>query len=604
MYDAASRLTGQQYQDGTRATFAYDANTRRTVLSDWTGLYTSSYDRGGRLSSVVNPAGIVITYNYDTVGRRATMLQPTGTFTYVYDPAGRMSILTNPEGQTTTWSYDPASRVTQQLLANGVTVSNTYDKADRLLFLANVGPGATTLSSFAYTYNPMGNRTQVVEFDGSVVTWSYDPTHQLTNEQRSGTTAYNITYVYDGIGNRTLMVNNGTPTTYSYNVANELLTSQTGGGTTTYTFDGDGNLLTTAAPAGQLTTNTWDGENRLTAVSLPTVVDTFTYNADGQRVRQQGPIGTTNQIWDDQNVLLETSGSNIIQAVYSLEPRLYGNLISLLRGATDSFYLFDAHGSTRQLTRIAGSVSDTYIYDSFGNLLFQNGSTTNSFQYIGRLGYYFDLDTSLFYIRARYLSASAGLFLGLDPEYIVPDRLYCDNDPVNLQDASGRDAYPGPIVIELDWGALCGPVPPKTGPKPGTYCGWIQWACTGCCTTSQIASAKACCATEDMKLYNCKPNWYGPGAFIECIEDFDCVEHFVRCNEKWGDGGPGSIEVVGDPPRRRRRRSPHGWGQCGVCLSKCLIDEKWPDSPDCDYERFPRPPAPPWRRPGPFRPRR
>ena len=37
VYDAASRLTGQQYQDGTRATFTYDANSRRTVLSDWTG---------------------------------------------------------------------------------------------------------------------------------------------------------------------------------------------------------------------------------------------------------------------------------------------------------------------------------------------------------------------------------------------------------------------------------------------------------------------------------------------------------------------------------------------------------------------------------------
>ncbi len=32
-YDAASRLTGQQYQDGTRATMTYDANSRRTVLT-------------------------------------------------------------------------------------------------------------------------------------------------------------------------------------------------------------------------------------------------------------------------------------------------------------------------------------------------------------------------------------------------------------------------------------------------------------------------------------------------------------------------------------------------------------------------------------------
>jgi hypothetical protein len=35
----------------------YHANSQRTVLSDWTGLYTSAYDPVGRLSNVVNPAG-------------------------------------------------------------------------------------------------------------------------------------------------------------------------------------------------------------------------------------------------------------------------------------------------------------------------------------------------------------------------------------------------------------------------------------------------------------------------------------------------------------------------------------------------------------------
>ena len=60
------------------------------------------------------------------------------------------------------------------------------------------------------------------------------------------------------------MVNSGSPTTYAYNAADELTTSQAGAGVTTYTFDGDGNLLTTLAPGNQLTTNTWDGENRLT----------------------------------------------------------------------------------------------------------------------------------------------------------------------------------------------------------------------------------------------------------------------------------------------------------------------------------------------------
>jgi RHS repeat-associated protein len=415
VYDADSRLTGQQYQDGTRVTMSYDANSRRTVLNDWTGLYTSTYDPDGRLSSVVNPAAIAITYNYDAVGQRATTAQPTGTFTYVYDPAGRISNLTNPEGQVTSWSYDNASRVTGQLLANGVRVSNTYDNADRLLLLANLGTGGTTLSSFNYTYNPVSNRTQVVEVDGSVVTWSYDPTYQLTNEQRSGANAYNITYAYDAVGNRTLSIGNGTPTTYAFNSANELATSQASAGFTTYTFDGNGNLLAMVAPGNQLTTNIWDGENRLTRAALPTgIVDSFTYDADGQRVQKQDSTGTTNCVWDRQNILLETNAMNLPEAVYTVEPSLFGNLISQSRAGVDSFALFDALASTRQLANSVGSITDAYIYDAFGMSVSATGTTTNPFRFVGRKGYYFDLDVGEYLLRGRVYNPGTGRFLSRD----------------------------------------------------------------------------------------------------------------------------------------------------------------------------------------------
>ena len=305
----------------------------------------------GRLSSAVNPAGIALTYGYDAVWQRAWMAQPTGRFTYAFDPVGRIATLVNPESQTTSWSYDAASRVTQSLLANAVVVSNTYDAGNRLLLLANLSSSGTTLSSFNYTYNPVGNRTQVVEATGDVLTWSYDPTYQLTNERRSGANAYNITYAYDGVGNRTLLLNGGAATTSTYNAANELMTSQASAGVTSFAYDGNGNLLTTQAPGNQWTTNSWDGENRLTRVALPSeIVDSSTYNGDGQRVQKQDSTGTTNHVWDGENILLETNASNIIQVVYTLEPVIYGNLISQSRSGVESFYLFDALGSARQLT--------------------------------------------------------------------------------------------------------------------------------------------------------------------------------------------------------------------------------------------------------------
>ena len=103
-------------------------------------------------------------------------------------------------------------------------------------------------------------------------------------------------------------------------------------------------------------------------------MNTFTYNGDGQRVQKQDSTGTTRHVWDGQNILLETDGSNIIQVVYTLEPAVYGNLISQRRSGTTSFYLFDGLGSTTQLANSTGSVTDSYLYDSFGDILLK-GST-------------------------------------------------------------------------------------------------------------------------------------------------------------------------------------------------------------------------------------
>jgi RHS repeat-associated protein len=418
-YDAASRLVGQQYQDGTRLTNTYDANSQRTVLSDWTGAYSSSFDPVGRLGSVVNPAGIAITYGYDAASQRAWMNQPTGLFTYSHDPAGRMANLVNPEGQTTSWQYDAASRVTATVMANGTLASNTYDSADQLLLLANLKSGGTTLSSFHYTYNPVGNRTQVVEANGDVLSLSYDSTYQLTNEMRSGANAYNISYTYDPVGSRTLLLNSGAPTTSTYNAGNELVTSQNSAGVTTSTYDGGGNLLTSMAPGNQWTTNTWDGENRLTRVALPSgIVNSFIYNGDSQRIQKQDSTGTTNHVWDSQNILLETNANNVIQVVYALEPMEFGNLLSQTRNGIVSFYLFDPQGSTRQLAEVSGTVTDDYLYDSWGNVLIADGGTTNPFRYIGREGYYLDLDSQTYCIRRRYYLPLIARFASVDP--IIP----------------------------------------------------------------------------------------------------------------------------------------------------------------------------------------
>jgi RHS repeat-associated protein len=253
---------------------------------------------------------------------------------------------------------------------------------------------------------------------------------------------------YDPVGNRTVLTNSGALTTNTYNAGNELVTSQASAGVTTSTYDGDGNLLTSLAPGNQLTTNTWDGENRLTRTALPSgIVDSFTYNGDGLRIQKIDSTGTTKHVWDGQNILLETNAGNIIQVVYTLEPVYYGNLISQSRSGTDSFHQFDALGSVRQLANSVGTVTDEYLYDSFGNIIpgGRSGTTTNPFQYIGKLGYYADTELGTYYLRARDYGPSTGRFPSRDPLLYVRGQslatlqpyLYVNNSPVNSTDPSG-----------------------------------------------------------------------------------------------------------------------------------------------------------------------
>src|SRR5258708_21051082 len=102
---------------------------------------------------------------------------------------------------------------------------------------------------------------------------------------------------------------------------------------------------------------------------------------------------TTNYIGDEDNLLAETDGSNVGQTVYTNEPEQYGNLVSTrlpVAGTPTTVYQhFDAIGSTRQLTNAGGTVTDTVIYDAWGNVVTRTGTTAIRALWIGQVGYYF-----------------------------------------------------------------------------------------------------------------------------------------------------------------------------------------------------------------------
>ena len=119
-------------------------------------------------------------------------------------------------------------------------------------------------------------------------------------------------------------------------------------------------------------------------------------------------------------------------------------LISQERNGVKSYYLYDGFDSVRMLTDEGGSVTDTYTFDAFGNLTDSTGDTENSYLYRGGQ---FDSFTGLYYLRARYMNPSTGMFITMD-EYAgsvfepvsLHKYLYANANPVTFCDPTGYNS--------------------------------------------------------------------------------------------------------------------------------------------------------------------
>ena len=160
--------------------------------------------------------------------------------------------------------------------------------------------------------------------------------------------------------------------------------------------DANGNTLSDA----QGRNFTWDFENRLTQAVVPGTsggTTTFRYDPFGRRIQKSGPLGTTNYLYDGPTLVLEVNDSGSVFARYAPGWNLDEPLSESLLGST-SYYAMDGLGSVTSLSNSAGTLADSYAYDSFGKLVTSSGTLINRFQYAARE---FDAETGLYQNRAR-----------------------------------------------------------------------------------------------------------------------------------------------------------------------------------------------------------
>ena len=396
--------------------------TNETPAWDVLDPFPKSHARARQTKSG-NPLSKSLTYSYDAVGNRRSLDAPdSGRFSYVYDAADQLSSVLNPFSELTTFSYDIAGRRTVQRYSNGTRASIIYDTANNVTQFHNRTSTGTAITTNDYKYDNVGNRTGMLEASGDRLTWTYDNGDQLKSERRSGASGYANTFTYDGVGNRTLKNAGATRTTFSYDVADQLVYSQAVAGRTSYVYDNAGNQQIERPPSGSRTTTVWDNENRPTLYRLPdTTLVTMSYNGNNRRVTKQTATETVKFVWDPaaDAYLAEFNSSNVLQATYSQEPVQFGRAISQRRSTTSSWYHTDALGSTQALSNSSQVTSDTYLYDAWGNPITSTGTTINPFRWVGNVGYYFDSDTGLYYIRARTYQPIIARWTSADPLFYM-----------------------------------------------------------------------------------------------------------------------------------------------------------------------------------------
>ncbi|MDP3787261.1 MAG: RHS repeat-associated core domain-containing protein [Candidatus Omnitrophota bacterium] len=473
-YDALNRFVKKQYPDSTQETFTYDARGNMLSADNPTISYSYTYNPLGLLTEILDSNNRSLTYEYDPAGNRIKMTTPEGkTVNYGYDYANRPVSITDIYGGSTQYTYDSLGRRTKAVLPNGIEASYNYDSLSNLLSLVNKAQGGATISSYAYEYDKTGNRLSKTEPDLKT-SYAYDSLYRLTqtipvkikdNEEEKEKKNKIESYTYDPLGNRLTSSKDA----YTYNIANQLLS------TTGYAceYNKTGNLIkkTETDDDGQLKTSTftYDYENRLTQVFIQeedeTKIVTFAYDPFGRRIKktvqEQEEIPdeeddegeeedaddletprTTYYVYDNEDIILEyrtkqednESEEEVIR--YCHGPGI-DEPISIEKDNKTYYYHFDGLGSVTSLTDKNKKITDSYSYDSFGNLKRQGSKVKNSFTYTARE---FDKETGLYYYRNRYYDPKIGRFITQDPLGMLDGPniyTYVNNNSVNFIDPWG-----------------------------------------------------------------------------------------------------------------------------------------------------------------------
>lgn len=355
-YDQYGNVASILDRNGKTTSFQYDPSTasQRVSATDPNGnTVHSTYDpRFGAVLTDTDPSGNVTSYQYDAFGRLAEVIKPgdagqpggTTSFTYSlltpYFSTGfnvtRTDNTSNGKSITTQDYYDAYGQIYQTVRqgnAGPVIVNTTYDSQEMPVSVSRPYYQGSTPVYTTITRDALHRITRIQDPNGAVTTRSYAGTQVAETDPRGQTTVT----LYDP----------------SQRVLAKTLPIPGGAATTTYTYDGIGQLLAVQRADGSQTNITYDLLGRKTSMTDPNTGNfSYQYDSQGHMTSVVSPDGKT------------------IQYTYSptgeLQSRIYpdGTMATVTYGNTAQA---NAAGRVVKVTDPAGSVQ--FAYDTRGRIV-------------------------------------------------------------------------------------------------------------------------------------------------------------------------------------------------------------------------------------------
>jgi RHS repeat-associated protein len=356
--------------------YVADSGNRRIQKFDSSGTFLTKWGSyGSGDGQFIDPWGVAV----DTQG------------IYVTDTGNHriQKFSVPPIYSTTTYSYDVLGNLTQVVDNDNNTTSITYDRFSRKTAMTDPDMG-----SWSYAYDDNGNLISQTDAKSNTITFSYDELNRLTGKtypQGSGMT--DVTYTFDstsggnyGKGRRTGMTDATGSTAYKYDTRGRLIeekrTINSVNYTTQFAYDAADRMTTVTYPGGETATQGYNGRGlpySLSSSVSSTIVSSAIYN-------QLGAVTEINQ----GNGNRMTFGYWGVGGTYDTTGGYYGRPweIKTIKdpGGTpttlqDVQHTWDASGNLTQRYDVVGSTTENFGYDFLDRLTSVSGAYSKTYAY-------------------------------------------------------------------------------------------------------------------------------------------------------------------------------------------------------------------------------